>query len=359
MADLMTDTTSYQALANQYGNFIVPALKIKVNGTDVVNNLKLQIDQLTAHLSLKAASSVVIRLGGLYDLETSSFKSDVKDKFKLGTVVEIELGYSSTTQKVFKGYVAMLGVEFQDNALLVVTLMDARRLMMTSGKKQVLHDVTNYSDACATIMNNYSSLCTLTSDATQDTLKKPLSQITNDYDFVTKELIRKGKVDREFFIFGDKAYFREVGKNTTPIMTAQLNRELYEFTASMSYLDLQIEVVGYDGTEQAVISAKKDAKNTDNQTNIISTTPVMTVTDPDADSKDKADLRAAAIANQEKEKACTGYGKAIGLPEIVPGRYIEIEKLDSLVNKKFYIVEVKHVFDETGFLTYFEIGGCI
>ncbi len=85
-------------------------------------------------LSLKAASSVLIKLADLYDEESHSFASEIKSKFKLGTVVEIEIGYLSETTMVFKGYVAGLGVEFEDYPLLTLQLMDARRLMMTAEK---------------------------------------------------------------------------------------------------------------------------------------------------------------------------------------------------------------------------------
>ncbi len=36
MGDLMSGSYSNEKLANKYGNFLVPAYKIKVNGTDLV-----------------------------------------------------------------------------------------------------------------------------------------------------------------------------------------------------------------------------------------------------------------------------------------------------------------------------------
>ena len=116
MGDLMSDTYTNKDLANKYGNFLIPNYKIKVNGTDVVTTMKLDVAELVITLSLKAASSAVIKLSNLYDEETQSFKSDVKSKFKLGTVVEIEIGYRSETTMVFKGYVA--GLELNSKSIL-------------------------------------------------------------------------------------------------------------------------------------------------------------------------------------------------------------------------------------------------
>lgn len=356
MADLMAGTSSYSTLENQYGNFIVPLFKIKINGQDVVTNMSLHIVELSVTCSLKASGCAVIKIGSCYDMEQSSFSGDVKDKFKLGTIVSIELGYLSHAEQVFKGYVAMLGAEFVDDRLIVVTLMDARRLMMTSGKKQLLYDVKNYSDAFTTVIGTYSKLCSATTDATDDKLVNPVSQTSNDYDFIIKELARKG--NREFFIFADKAYFRKIDSNTTALMKMQYGRELMELKVDYEYLDAKIKVLGYDGLEETAVSYEKEVKGTLDQTSVIAT-PEFTIADGDADNQAKAQNRAEFIAQHEIMRTCTGTGKTIGLPEIVPGRYLEIEKLDGLVNKKFYITEVKHTIGGELFTTEFEIGGVI
>lgn len=357
MGDLMSDSYSYSELANKYGNFLVPAFKIKVSGTDLVATMKLVIEEIVITLSLNAASSTVLKLANLYDEKSSSFDLNVKDKFKLGTIVEIEIGYLSDMTMVFKGYVAGLGVEFDEYPLLIVQLMDARRLMMTSGIKHLLHDVKNYSDAFTTIIGNYAQLCSSSADATSDNLAKPLAQTTNDYNFVTKELIEKGKAPREFFILADKAYFRESAKVTTAIMTVNYGRELLSFSMMSGYLDLKVVVSGYDPKAQNAVSATVAAKSSDSQSSVISSPPEIYFVDPDADSQEKVQTRATAIANRELNKVCTGNGILVGLPEVVPGRFLEVKSLDGMANKKYYLIEVVHTINTETFTTSFEIGG--
>jgi|LSQX01.3.fsa_nt_gb hypothetical protein len=357
MGDLMSGTCSHKVLANKYGNFLVPAYKIKVNGTDVVTTMKLDVEEMVIALSLNAASSTVIKFANLYDEESSSFKSDVKDKFKLGTIVEIEVGYLSETTMVFKGYVAGLGAEFDEYPLLTVQLLDARRLMMASGKKQLLHEVKNYSDAFNTVMSSYSKLCTPVVDSTDDNLENPLAQTTNDYNFVTRELIQKGKAPREFFILGDKVYFRKPAKVTSPIMKVKYGRELLTFSMMSSYLDMKVVVSGYDSKAQKAISATAAAKSPGGLSSIISSPPEIYFVDPDADTTEKAKTRAAALAEREINRAMTGSGHLMGIPEVVPGRFLEVEALDGMVNKKYYITEVVHTIDTESFTTTFEIGG--
>ena len=246
MADLMTGVYTYDALVKRYGNFCVPLIRIKKGRVDLVSVLKLSVLELKVTLSLEAASMAVFKIGGIYDEETHSFEDKVKSGFTLGNIMEVELGYQSSALSIFKGYVAMLGAEFGKTPCLVVTLMDVRRLMMQSGSVYMLHHVSNYSDAFRTTMSKYAKLCTVSVDATSDNLENPLSQTQNDYLFVTGELIRNGKADREFFVLGGKAYFREPAKMKIPIMTLQFGRELLALKNDEEYQDLKIEVIGSD-----------------------------------------------------------------------------------------------------------------
>lgn len=357
MKDLMAVDSSYKILEAQYGNFVIPALKLKVNGFDVIPAMGLVIEEIQVMLSLKLAGMAIIKIAGLYQEKNHSFRSDVKTKFKPGTVVEVELGYLSVTQKVFKGYVSMLGAEFDESPLLVVTLMDARRLMMTSGKKHLLHDVKNYSDAVQKVLGNYSKLCAPVIDATADALEKPISQTTNDFDFISKELIQQGKADREFFIVADKVYFRKPQAVKTPMLKVKYGRELQGLKVDYAYLDLKVQVIGYHQKEQKSVKASTTVSGCLSQSKLLSKTPVFTITDADADSAEKAGIRAAALARERKSQSCSGSGRTFGLPELVPGRYLQVEALETMLNKKYYITEVTHVMNRDHFISCFEIGG--
>ena len=359
MADLMSATTNSAKLENKYGNYVVPAVKIKSSGSDLVSSLQLTVTELTVTLSLESAGMAVIKLSDAYDVEKSSFDSKIKNAFKLGTIMQIEIGYLSSTEAVFKGYVAGLGVEFGEMPLLTVKLMDARKLMMTGGVRRQLYADKNYSDIFKKVMSNYSKLCSVVCDATSDNLTSPVSQSTNDFDFVKNELIAGGKSDREFFVFCDKAYFRTPAKNKTPIMTVEFGEELLGFEMMADYLDTEIVVMGYDPKTCKDISTKVKAKTPEKYTPVLTPTPSQFFFDADADTEAKTKLRANALARIAEQNACYARGELIGLPEIVPGRFLQIDKLDGMANKKYYISEVVHTMSESNFSTSFESKGWI
>lgn len=356
MADLMTGKSTYKQLADDYANFVVPAVKVKVNGIDVVKNMQLVVQELTAKLSLDVASSVTIKFAFQYSEKNHSFSSNVKNTFKLGTVVSVELGYLSNTKTIFKGYVDMAGVEMGEYEVFVVTLMDVKRLMMISGRRAVLYNVKNYSDAFKQVMGNYSMVCSTQIDSTNDQLEKPISQTGTDFDFVEKELIASGKVNREFMVFAGTAYFRKPHKVTVPSITLRYGRELVDFAVSHCYRDLKFEIVGVDET-QKMVTGSASAKSSISQMKLIPVTPVSTIVDPYANTRDKAKERAEVMALKYMEKSAIGHGKTIGLPEIVPGRYVEIENIDAMMDKKYYITEVTHIYSSEKFETQFEVGG--
>ena len=359
MADLMTATANYTVLENKYGNFVVPAMKIKSSGRELISSLDLSVTELMVTLSLETAGMAIIKIADAYDVEGHKFDSKIKNSFKLGTVMEIELGYLSYTTPVFKGSVAGVGAEFDSFPLLVIKLMDVRKLMMSGGTKNVLYDDKNYSDVFKKVMKGYSKLCSVSCDATNDRLTKPISQSTNDYNFVKNELLKKGKSEREFFVFLDKAYFRIPGKNKTPIMTVNYGRELLRFSMMADYLDMNIEVVGYDPINCQEISFKSKVKSPEKQAAIITPSPTQLYVDADADNEAKAKTRAEAIAKAEVMKTCFAEGELIGLPEIVPGRYIKVDALEDMVDKKYYISEVVHTISGSRFTTVFETKGWI
>ncbi len=358
MADLMSGTYTYEGLASTYDNFCVPVVKVKISGSDVISSQKLAVVNFRLSLSTEGASMAVIKIGGEYDEKNHTFTSKVKNTFAPGTVAEVQIGYKSSTESLFKGFVASLGAEFSRIPMLVVTLMDARRLMMISGSQYVLHDVKNYSDVFSQVMSRYTKLCSTEVDATSDNLTRPVSQTQDDYQFVTRELIASGRADREFFILGSKAYFRKPRKVKSPIMTMKYGRELLALKTDESYLDLKVDVVGYDPEQQKELTGTATVKGSSMQSKVMGSTPEYYITDPEADTQEKTTEKATSAADRLGWKARRGQGMTIGLPVIVPGRFVKVESMDKdLCDHKYYLKSVIHEINGEDYKTMFEIEG--
>ena len=58
-----------------------------------------------------------------------------------------------------------------------------------------------------------------------------------------------------------------------------------------------------------------------------------------------------------KMKSVFAEGELLGLPEIVPGRFIKVQDTDDLSNNSYYINEVTHHLSDSEFKTSFEASG--
>jgi phage protein D len=355
MADLMTGTNTYDQLAQKYKNFLVPAVKLKCQGKDLISSLKLAVENVSISLSLDFASSCHFTVANAYDLKARTFDSQIKSQLMLGTVLEVEIGYGSATTLVFKGYVSELTYEFRDLPVLEVTVLDVRRLMMEGQARMLVHSVQNYSQAFSDVMQRYQKICSnLVIDKTDDKLKS-VTQTTSDYDFVARELARKA--DREFFVLAGKAYFRLPQKSTSPILTLEWGKGLLSFSRNAMYHDAAIKVVGFDEENKKALVGEATSKGDDPQKSVISQPQPTVYTEPDAVETGQVKNRAETEGKKRKRKTQGGRGLCIGLPEIVPGRFIELKKLDSDLDGKYYIKNVDHNLGADGFSTSFSVGG--
>ena len=354
----MSSSFTFSDLYKKYDGLKTPLLQVNVDGKELVSKLPMPVDSVRIKLSLEAANMAELLIGPIYDEEKRKFAADIKSAFSLGKIVDISIGYQSSAEKVFRGYVALLGADFGERHYLRVTMMDARRLMMKSGSRQMLHNVKNYSDCVNTILKDYSKLGKAEIDATNDNLERPVSQTQNDYKFIRQELIESGKADREFFTFADKIYFRKPRKVSGPVLSLKPEDALLSLSVQEEYENLSVEVIGYDPVKQKALTGKGTVEKAGGQKSLTSKIPALTLTDADADTQEKANNRAKAIASKLGYLKQTGRGTTLGLPQIVPGRYLKISDLESdYGNHKFYITDVEHEMTGTRFLTHFEIEG--
>ena len=360
---LMSGTYSYSSLEKKYDNFQVPAAKLNVGGENILARKDIYLDSMNVTLSLEAAGIASFVICPEYDSESSSATNDIKSGITLGKTVTVQLGYGSSLTEVFKGYVASIKAEYDTDAGIsyTITALDARALMMTDNCRIKSYDIKNYSDAVKKVLDRYSSLCSAEVDATTENFDPvfPLRQKNSDYSFIQDSIIKDGKVDREFFILDDKVYFRTPKKVSSSIISLSTNAGLKSFERTAEYLDTSFEVYGRKNGTNDFLSGKADAKGKEEQTSVLSEKGVKMVARSGEKEQTKQFLDAIAKNRAELEIAerQNASGSCVGLPEIVPGRYISIEKLDPMLNKKYYLYEVTHTYSQNGFITSFKSKG--
>lgn len=359
MADLMTATWDFEKLESQYKNFRAPAVSFVVGGTDL-GKKGVAMESVEAVLSLEGSSSVSVVFTDCYDVKNGSYSSTLKSAAVLGKPVELSLGYQSSLQKVFRGYLSNVRISASADTgfTMEFVALDARRLMMSGNNHTRQFKIRNYTDAVSEILKTYAKLCSPAVDATSENFKDGLIwQNGSDYDFIVNELIGTGRCDREFFIAVDKAYFRKVKSVTAPVISLQPGRGLVSLMRDAAYINHSYEVLGFDPVNDNPVSGNAKAASTDQMTGALQSPGEWFLTDPACVTASVASERAAVLKRHALDESQKAEISCIGLPELIPGRYIEIGRVDSMANKKYYITKVTHRFDYSGFRTTLETEG--
>lgn len=357
MASLMTGSYRYSELIKKYQNFFTPAFKIKINGKDIAANFKFRAENISVTLSLDSPSSVSFDVVNVYDLEKRNYISNVANTLKLGNQLSIELGYGSSLTGVFIGYIHEVRAEFHDIPILRITALDVRRLMMDFSVVHMSHQVKSVSQAFKLVMGKYSKLCKIPATNIDDTENniKEVVQNGNDFDFIMRKLCKDG--DREFFVLNGEAYFRKSKKTTTPITTLEWGNSLMSFSKNALYRDISFKIIGYDGLEKNLVVGQAISKTDKSMSMALGKHQSKTMKAPYANDMKKVKTIATQEADEAKERSQQGSGSCIGLPIIVPGRYVKVAKLAKEIDGEYYIKQVQHSFGTDGFSTNFEIGG--
>ena len=354
MADLMSDSTNYDLLVKKYGNFMVPSIKININGVDILNILKASVSQIRVDLSLKEASSASFTIENAYQLATRSFLAKIKAVLMLGSVVSVEFGYGSSRTMVFKGFISEITTEYNDAPSIQVTALDAVRLLMMNRKQNQRYEEKTYAAIVKSVMQKYINLCSNFSnvETSADNLEG-VTQNESDFDFL-QELA--AKANKEFFLFAGDVYFRTPQKKEKEIMTLEWEKSLISFQLRESYCNEKIIAQGLDAKRQVKVEATEVVKS-ENSFPILLTPLDVVSQHADIVEQEKIQKKAKALKREKENSLKSGSGSCIGLPELVPGRFVYISGINGVGKEKIYLKSVQHSFGESGFTTNFTIGG--
>ncbi len=176
----------------------------------------------------------------------------------------------------------------------------------------------------------------------------------SDYEFVVKVARR---YNYEFFVVAGKPYFRPARAIKPLLITLtsdngikSLNIE-YDLTTQVG----KVEVRATNPTKGTLISSSQKIGtklSMGSKTNKIVSGAKYVYVDSTLFSKEDADDRANAIADEISYRFGTLELEMIGLPEMMPGRFMSVTSFGDGVSNNFYITSVKHVFDtENGYIT--------
>lgn len=378
---------TYQTLQNKYLDFGHPRAAVFLGGT-AFSSKDDDILLSDIHVEITSgyeASVASFRLYDVFDTSTGKFKYDqVKKQVVMGNSVTIQLGYISAMETVFVGFVSgvAFGYELDGLPYIEVTAMDVKGIMM-GGTYATQLTATTYSAAVKEVLERTGKgalqqmggvtdiAVTNTPDASGmgsfggGAGAKQSSPITiemvseSDYEFVVRAAKR---YNYEFFVDRGKILFRPAKNDTSVLMKLGVRAGIQTFHIQYSITGVvgAIEARAMDPGKGEVISANSKFNNTistGSKAKSLVGKGAKVYLDASITSKEEAESRVNALMEQMSYRLGSLEADCVGIPDLVPGRFIEVSGMGSPVDNQFYLTSVTHDFTgEGGFRTHIE--GC-
>ena len=382
----------FKELKDTYDGFREPKASVIIDGKELDEESGLMVTEVEAELSSGyEASMTTVVLVGSFDPNSRSFDIKKTKQFLfMGSSIIVYLGYSGQVREIFRGFIAR--VHFRIPEILSselpsieLTCMDVKGLLMANRHSKKLKS-QYFSDAVkevleenAFIMQKDSTGQNFTELSISNTPDKPqgggdaggagggggggattdrrVEMVEeSDYDFIVKAAKR---YNFEFFTVGNTLYFIEAKKNTTPLieLSPRMGMRDIDVGYDMTGLVKQVVVRNIDMAQGKYIGDKKQSKtkiSMGNKAKSLVEKQSLVYIDPTTDSKEEAGYRAQYLMDSIDYRLGSVDAQFVGIPELIPGRFITLKEFGQPLNNDFYVTTVRHSMTRESFITRFE-----
>lgn len=362
------DKGSYRidALEKKYEGFLGPAIEIKLGGTKL-DSSSIPISSLNVEMSADgSAGSCTFTVDSLFDYETGSWNTRMIKNLKVGTKLEVYGGYVKK-DLLFYGYVDECSMDYVSGGAprIMVSGVDGLGYLMNCRDDYYAGEKT-----AAAAVKEILSRCVTAGFAKKVTVSPSLK------DFETPILKEEGMDDFTFLKilaerFGmvlmcleGELIFDSLWESGRPLIELEMGRGLLSFQRRLSTHGQvgKVTIWGLDknnkpvaGVADKVSAAGKGKTAAETFTSLKKA--VLKEGSEFAMTKEECTRLAQAKLNGISMGYVQGGGQCIGIPELIPGRYIGIKGLGDESTREFFVSRVIHSFSERGYFTRFEVKG--
>ncbi len=353
-----------KALRTKYEDFHSPAFTIKVDGKPLESNENI-ISSLDVDLCADgSAGGCRFTVGNEYDYEKTEMLHNMAKTLKVGAKLEIQGGYVKK-QDIFFGYVDECSIEYSGSKppRIAVSGVDGFGYLMNcqepmyGGKKkpkQLVEEIMKKATGAG-----FAKSVTVGNIPASDV--PPIKEQLDDFTYLR---MLAERYCMSLLCVNGELIFDNVISNSSPIITLSATKDLLTFSRRMSL----------GGQAGSVTVWGRDV----NQKFIQGTASSVSIGGSGKSAAQAAPKFAKAVRREyceyvRTEQECkalaqsrldslalefvSGQGSCLGIPELIPGRYVTIDGLDGDSEGSYFISKVHHNFNEDGYITTFEIKG--
>ena len=363
-------THKFKDLKIKYDNFQHPMIVLTIDGKDLAKSAKqLVVSDIEVELTSGYEASIAsFCLYNTFDNDTSQFRTEeVKKYILIGSGVEIALGYEKEVRQIFTGFISKVNFFYEAGEVpgIRVTAMDVKGVMMANRYSRQL-TASSFGEAVKEILNKgpYQRMTNSrlikgieiseTPDKTRNVSSSSKASdrtiemvAESDYEFIVKAA---KKYNYEFFSECGIVYFRKSKQNAEVVMAMGPADGLRNFDVEYDVTGLveTIKARSTDVSKGRVIESKQKFNQKismgNKAKNLIKNSEKVYL-DATITSKEEADYRVDSLMEEMAYRFGSLQGTCIGMPELLPGKFLELQSLGEPADNRFYLTKVIHRID--------------
>ncbi len=361
------DTGSYQfkSLEEKYGGFLAPAFEVSVGGKKL-DSSKVHFSSITVDIDAgSGAGGCSFTVEAQYDYENSKWDNDLLGTIQVGEKLEIKAGYVKK-ESVFYGFVDDYTINYSVDAApsLTVNGIDAKGFLMNAKDRKYMSEksttavVKEILNEC--VSKGYAKKVTV--GTIKDFDAELIQEEMDDYKFLC---FLAQVYNMSFFVIDGEIVFDSMMKKTSSLIELTLGVSLLSFSKSVSLRNQVGKVVVYgidpktlkpitgEASSTSASGAGKEAGDVARGFDGIVEKEVSFFVQTPEECKELAQAR----FDQRAYQFVSGKGRCVGIPELIPGRYVELKGFDKSASDKYFVSKVTHEYSPDGYYTNFEVKG--
>jgi Rhs element Vgr protein len=330
--------------------------KILIDGNAISNEVAVFAITVCKQFNRIATAKIVLLDG---DSSTQKFELSNEDLFKPGSEIEIQLGYHSNTETVFKGVITRHALKAkQKTSYLYVEAKDKSVALSLRRKNNYFFDQKD-SDVIEQLADD-ASLDTDV-DSTSVTYKEMVQYNCTDWDFI----LSRAEMNSMLVLTDDGKVIVKKPSMTTSVLTATYGGNIFEFETEMDARKQfkSVKTHSWNYSDQKLQDSDDGSFSFSESGNI----PSSDLADI-FNSDEYAVNHPAFIADEELKEWADAYAmksilskicgkvKVQGISVVKPGNIITLDGMSDRFNGKVFVTGVQHIFSKKHYLTEIQFG---
>ncbi|MDD1610999.1 MAG: type VI secretion system tip protein VgrG [Methylococcaceae bacterium] len=330
---------------------------ILIDGAEISGEFHVLSVYVTRELNRIPTATIHLQDG---EAAKATFKASNTAHFIPGKKIEIQLGYRSQNDSIFKGIIVKHSIKIRKSGNLLILECRDEAVKMTSGANSRYYTDKKDSDIMEEIIGVYGLQKDIT--ATQVELKEVVQYDASDWDFLLCRAEANGLIVKV-----------EDGKIiVAPPATAEQSVLKVQYGATLLELDAEIDARwqskgvtahSWNATDQELVSTEAKEPTTTNNGNLIASDLAKVIGGEAHNIRhggklSQPELQAWADGRLLKERLAKVRGRAKfqGFAGVMPGKVIEIVGIGERFEGKLYVSGIRHSFAKGNWETDVQLG---